>query len=206
MADPAVPACLSTPYSSKPGQRGGTIIAEDVLDLEEHERRLWDPDGYRPGPCELCGRCLHAHDFRIRTIRGHPELSWTSIRRYLCPLCRAVWQVLPAWLARCLHRTWAVVQATMAGSGVVEGEGADLRVSVPKSTVARWRGRLLLPALVLVQVLLGAGVEVGSAASLTSTRAELIDSLAGEGLVDGERKLEQVAGWVHRVMPGVRLM
>ena len=206
MADPALPACLSTPYSSKPGQRGGTIIAEDVLDLEEHERRLWDPDGYRPGPCELCGRRLHAHDFRERTIRGHPGLSWTSIRRYLCPLCGAVWQVLPAWLARCLHRTWAVVQATMAESGLVDAEGADLRGAVPKSTVARWRGRLMLPALVLVQVLLGAGVEVGSGMSMTATRAELVDGLADEGLVDGERKLEQVACWVHRVMPGVRLM
>ena len=78
--------------------------------------------------------------------------------------------------------------------------------SVPKSTIARWRGRLMLPALVLAQVLLGAGVEVSSGMSMTSTCAELVDGLADEGAIDGERKLEQVAGWVHRVMPGVRLM
>jgi hypothetical protein len=35
-------------------EKGGTIIAEDVTDAAMHERRLYDPDGYRPRFCPRC--------------------------------------------------------------------------------------------------------------------------------------------------------
>ncbi len=46
-------------------QKGGTIIAEDVTDRATHDRRICDPDGYRPAFCPNCGeRTLHVHDYR----------------------------------------------------------------------------------------------------------------------------------------------
>jgi hypothetical protein len=43
---PHAEACLVRLRPST--QKGGTIIAEDVLDRATHERRICDPDGYRP--------------------------------------------------------------------------------------------------------------------------------------------------------------
>jgi hypothetical protein len=57
-------ACLDRAYASS--QKGGTLIAEDVLDLETHERRLEDPGGYRPEGCRRCRSRVHVHDLRPR--------------------------------------------------------------------------------------------------------------------------------------------
>ena len=58
---PQAPRYLERRYGSS--QKGGTLIAEDVRDLETHERRLCDPDGYRPRRCPRCGHdVLHVHD------------------------------------------------------------------------------------------------------------------------------------------------
>ena len=38
------------------------------------------------------------------------------------------------------------------------------------------------------------------------SRGEWVDALAAAGVVQGPRKLEQLAVWVHRLAPGVRLM
>ncbi len=43
---PESEACLFRLRSST--QKGGTLIAEDVTDHATHERRICDPDGYRP--------------------------------------------------------------------------------------------------------------------------------------------------------------
>ncbi len=42
---PAARGCLDRAYTSS--QKGGTLIAEDVQDLEAHERRLQTPDAFR---------------------------------------------------------------------------------------------------------------------------------------------------------------
>jgi hypothetical protein len=64
-------ACLVRLRSSS--QKGGTIIAEDVTDRATHERRVCDPDGYRPPFCPNCGgRTLHVHDYRERVLRAEP--------------------------------------------------------------------------------------------------------------------------------------
>ena len=210
MPAPAPQACLMTPYSAKPGQKGGTLISEDVVTLEAHRARLVDPDGYRPERCEHCGlHRLHAHDFRTRVLRGDPETPAELIRRYLCPACCAVWRVLPAFIARRLHRRWAVVQAVVTSCGAVAATGAEPQVSVPARTADRWAGRLCATAILLTQLLAAAGHQVVEVLGTTGTacsRAELVDALAAAGLVEPARKLEQLAGWVHRLAPGVRLM
>jgi hypothetical protein len=54
---PQPEACLDRTYPSS--QKGGTLIVEEVRDLEAHEGRLEDPDGYRPARCPRCGgRCM----------------------------------------------------------------------------------------------------------------------------------------------------
>ena len=87
-------------------QRGGTKIAEDVTDWETHLQRVVTPDGYRPERCDHCGgRRLHGHGLRTRVLAGD-ELGTIDIRRYRCAVCRAVWQVLPGFVARRLWRRW----------------------------------------------------------------------------------------------------
>ena len=208
---PEAPGCLSTPYSAKPGQRGGTLIDEEVTDLATHRRLVVDPDGYRPDSCPTCffKGLVHAHDFRPRRLRAQPESPEEQIRRFRCPPCGAVWQVLPAVIARHLHRTWDVVQSAMVRSEGLDRIGNERRVRVGARTVRRWAGRLLLSALVLVQVLGESASffeEVLADLGLACTRAQLVESLADGGLVEPERKLADVASWVHRLVPGVRLM
>jgi hypothetical protein len=107
------PACLTRTYASR-GIKGGTVIAEEVIERSEHERRLLDPGTYREvvTPCVACkGTSLHAHCFRTRTLRpaarGAPSVIIT-IRLYLCT-CGAVFTVLPAFVARHLWRAWKTI-------------------------------------------------------------------------------------------------
>ena len=66
MPTPAAPAVLCTPDSTKPGQKGETLIAESVCDAKEH-RRLLENGGYRPEGCPHCGAFLHVLDKRARS-------------------------------------------------------------------------------------------------------------------------------------------
>lgn len=76
-------------------------------------RRLSDPDGYRP---EICAKCdwdvLHVHD---HPTRKPPEYGEISIVRHRCvnPKCGATWRILPAFLARHLHRAWRTIERTV---------------------------------------------------------------------------------------------
>ena len=210
MTYPATPSCLSTPYSAKPSQKGGTLIFEAVVTLEGHRERLLDPDGYRPEQCGHCGEHrLHAHDFRDRVLRADPDTAREQIRRYLCIACRAVWRVIPACIARHLHRRWDVVQSEVVSGGEVAASGTERRVSVPRQTARRWASRLRASAAQLIQVLVAAGVQVSHALGGLGgacSRAELVDALSAALLVDPARKLAQLAVWVHRLVPGIRLM
>ncbi len=49
LSPPQAPKYLERLYPST--QKGVTLIAEDVTDLETHRQRLSDPDGYRPRCC-----------------------------------------------------------------------------------------------------------------------------------------------------------
>ncbi|MGH9671410.1 MAG: DUF6431 domain-containing protein [Terriglobales bacterium] len=173
------------------------MIAEDVREVETHEKRLLDPDGYRPKNCLHCGGWrLHAHDFRERHQRGgDPDLPVT-IRRYRCTACRACWQILPQFVARWLWRSWPVVESAL---GVARHA---LAVNVPPQTLRRWRQRLGSQARALVQAL------------ATSAQPALEAVAAGVGLNAIRRALLRTCGdalaalaaLIHRLVPGLRLM
>ena len=201
MSTPAPPACLIRPYSAKPDQRGGTLIAEDVVDREEHRLLLTDPEAYRPPRCLHCDRDrLHAHDFRERHLRG--EAVPETFRRYRCSACRAVWFVLAAFMARHLHRSWAFVEAA---TGVRETDDREPATPAPARTLRRWFGRLLSSAGCVVQALVTSGVVLEGAAESRS-RADLLAAMVREKLLSARRPLAELAGWLHRLVPGLRLV
>src|SRR5438105_1019359 len=75
---PDPPPCLSRLRA--PGQKGGTLIAEGVLDHETHVRRLRNPDGYRPISCPSCqATILHIHDYRERKLRAEADRPVTTV-------------------------------------------------------------------------------------------------------------------------------
>lgn len=196
IVSPPPPAgCLETPYPSS--QKGGTLIAEDVTDVETHRRRLADPDGYRPDRCHNClFGTLHAHDFRERKPKQDPEHQVMWVRRYRCAYCGAVWQVLPGFLARWLHRSWEVVEGAVAGSR------SPSQPQVPHRTLQRWRERLRCSARRLVSVLASSGEPrweaLAGRVGPDATRAAL--------LAAWQRGMASLAALVHRLVPGVRLM
>lgn len=131
------------------------MIAGDVWDREEHERRLVDPGTYRP-VCPVCGRPMQGHGLRERRPLR------LDIRRYRCRPCRAVVQVLPAFVARNLWQTWPTVEAIVVPS--------ERKPRVAERTARRWRERAMLAARVVLHV-------------LSSLRTPVLDELvAGLGL------------------------
>jgi len=204
-------ACLNMTYSAKTKQKGGTIIFDDVHDLEKHRCLLANPDSYRPALCPSCySHTLHAHGFRERRLCASADIAIVSIRRYLCVTCKAVWQVLPTFIARCLHRTWQVVQSAMVMSGVLGKSGHERRVDVPYITRWRWSARLRSSAKVLTQALAAAGAQkiraVLAALSIECDRAMLIDELVRQNVIDATHKLGQFAHDIHQAVFGLRLM
>lgn len=208
MPIPAAPVCLTTAYSAKPGQKGGTLIAEQVRGIEEH-RCLLASGGYRPQGCPLCDRFLHVLDLRARKLRDQPDSAEELICRYRCRPCGAVWQVLPGFIARYLHRTWGAVQSAVVAAGGLERTGCERRVARKPSTLRRWLGRLGSSARVLTQAMVGAGARVEAVLKdlgALCTRGQWVEALAVAGVVENQRKLEHLACWIHRIAPGLRLL
>jgi transposase-like protein len=206
----ATASCLTTSYCSKPRQKGGTLLAEDVLTLDVHRRRLADPDLYRPSCCPTCKNdVMHAHGFRGRRLRGDPDSPCEDIRRYRCRACGAIWQVLPACIARCLHRRWCVVQSGLVQAEQLEPEGQEIRVRIPAGTLKRWMGRIRSSASALVHVLACAGREIAAALQgliVACSRVELLDLLSGKGLIPCRDKLACLSCLIHRLAPGIRVL
>ena len=209
---PEPPPCLLRRRPSS--QKGGTLIAEGVWERSEHERRLCLPDGYRPSFCRRCwGLILHVHDYRERQLRAEPGRPVARIIRHVCVACSAIWQTLPAFLARHLWRTWPVVERAMTGAvaGSVE---PDRRVGawprVPGRTQRRWRGRWLAAARFLIHVLAACGEDVWVALARTlgldATRAELVAAYVASTATPPGQRLGAVAALVDRLEPKVRLM
>jgi hypothetical protein len=197
---PPPPACLTRSYSSR-GIKGGTVIAEEVLERNRHEELLLDPDGYREvvAPCASCGgEHLHAHCFRTRDLRpaarGAPA-EVVTIRLYLCASCRAVFTVLPAFIARHLWRAWETVRS------VVEGG-----VRAARTTARRWGARLRSDASQLVQLFMA------SVTGKVKTRLARLRPLARGDFLRAlfpaaePSKFALAALWIHRLERGVRLM
>ncbi len=202
---PLPPVCLETSYMSR-GVKGGTVIAEDVRDLEAHRERLLDPDGYRAcaSPCRTCGEeTLHAHCFRERVLRpASPDESplIETIRLYLCPGCGGVFTVLPAVIARHLWRLWKTVEEVSTKS-----------TEAPRTTKGRWLSRLGSSAAHLLQALLAIGghllgAKLSSLLPKVRTRRDLVDAVTAARSVPADHPFAGLAGWIHRLERGIRLM
>jgi hypothetical protein len=202
-------SCLVTSRVSS--FKGGTLIAEDVRDLDAHQRRLCDPDGYRPDRCPRCDHdVLHVHCYPERHPRGEPSMPLVvQIAQYMCASaeCGATWRVLPMFLARHLWRAWKTIERVALPGAVVSPSTAP---PVPARTLCRWRARLAAAARVLVVLFAASGgVEfeaVVAQVGLDASRAELVRVYAEQtGVVHGGR-LAAVATLMHRLERGIRLM
>jgi hypothetical protein len=192
-----------------PEQNGGTIIFEIVTDLAEHERRIEDPEGYRPAFCPRCQRRkLHVHDYRGRVLRAEPGKPEISIVRFECAFCDAIWQVLPVFLARHLQRTWRVVERVLMPDAQAPSPGEETNrwPKVPPRTARRWRQRWLRPAHALVQALTTSGprwaalaIRQPKPATCAALMAEFAAGYAGNPLAG-------FAALIHRLQPGFRLV
>lgn len=194
---PTPPACLVRAYPSS--QKGGTLIAEDVTDWKTHQRRICDPDGYRPDFCPRCQHSvLHVHDYRTRLLAAEAGRPVAVIIRHRCahPDCRATWQILPLLIARHLWRSWTVVQRALSK------KRHPNQPEVPSRTRRRWRARLKTSARMIISGLAASGTQalekLAAIVGLEGTREELVGYWGGD--------LASLAGLIHRLMPGVRLM
>lgn len=200
---PPPPECLDRPYPST--QKGGTLIAEDVMDLATHEQRVAAPGGYRPDQCPGCEYVkVHVHEYRERHPLELPGVVVILVIRYRCPSCRAKWLILPAFLARRLWRTWKVVESATLGPPPPPSAPV-----VPKRTVRRWWSRLSASALLLAQLLATSGdnqlAATSAAVGLHGTREELVLAHAKASNTPAGQRLAVLATLVHRLAPGIRL-
>lgn len=202
IAPPEPEECLVRAYSSS--QKGGTIVAGEVMDLETHKRLVADPDGYRPSCCLACGELkLHRHEFRERKPKGEGMPPVLTIAVFKCTKCAATWRVLPGFLPRRLWHSWKTVGAC------TEVEPASKRVDSvgpSKRTVKRWNARLAARAKQLVLLLAASFGErlqrVAASLGAGTTRRELVEAFAA---LTGA-PLQALAALVHRLEPGVRVM
>lgn len=194
--------------------KGGTLIAEQVRTLQAHRARICTPDGYRPAACARCGgEAMHVHDYRPRHLVAFEELGSgrvspvIDVARYVCarPECGAIWQVLPALVARHLWRAWSTVEGA-----AFEDTDPAAAADVPERTRARWWSRLLSSARLLVQLFASeAGSTLEALAQrlgLGSTRYELVQAYAAHAGAAPGTRLASVAALVHRLASGLRLM
>lgn len=204
---PRAESCLET--SRKSRYLGGTIIAEDVQDLAEHERRLLNPDLYRPVACLKCGARVHVHTRPERHPCGDGLLpAVIEVLQFRCAsgVCRATWRVLPLFLPRHLWHVWKAVEQAVMPSASPAPHG----LPIGASTKARWQARLGSSARTLVVLLaLSGGVALENVAKrvgLLGTRGELVAAYAVEAVTAAGEWLSTLGALVHRLERGVRLM
>lgn len=205
---PAEP-CLDTSRMSR--FKGGTIIAETVRDLHEHRRRMADADAYRPGSCATCGNeALHVHCRPERHPKREPSLPpVVPVLQFRCAdvECGATWRVLPLFLARHLWHPWKAVERVVRPTEELPKAAAP---AVPAATQRRWRMRLESSARVLCALLaMSGGIELGGVAmqvGLGGTRGELVDAFKAVAAGAAGERLSPLAGLLHRLERGIRLM
>jgi hypothetical protein len=81
------------------------------------------------------------HDYRARVLRAESETPVAMIVRHLCVACEAIWQVLPAFIARHLWRTWPMVAQTLTPDAPPAPAAGRRGPPVPARTARRWRAR-----------------------------------------------------------------
>jgi hypothetical protein len=202
---PGFEACLFRLRSST--QKGGTLIAEEVADHVTHEQRICDPEGYQPPFCPRCGKGpLHRHDYRERVLRAEFGKPVTRIVRLVCVSCKAIWQILPLFIARHLWRTWNVVRYALMPDARPPSDPQQWP-KVPPRTVRRWRARWLRPALALAQILAACGKAACAAlATQLPTGATCADLVAAYAREHVNQPLAGLAALLYRLQPKVRLM
>ncbi len=96
----------------------------------------------------------------------------------------------------------------MTCDGELAAESVRLRVDVPKRTRQRWVARLRCAAAILVHALAGSlAIDERLTADLAGmTRAKVVEALTNVDLLARPHRLGMLAGWLHRLVPGVRLM
>lgn len=197
-APPAAQTCLVSSDASR-GRKGGTLIDERVLELSAHEAMMKDPASYRPAECRCGCTRLHLHDRRERRALGPGSAVVVTVVIFLCAKCFATWRVLPAFLARCLWRTWEVVEAALSDGG---------RPQVPARTVQRWKARLAQTARAAAQALATSGAPmlraVAQRVGLEASRGALMKAYAAA--TESPSLLAPLAALLHRLSPGLRLM
>ena len=182
-------------------QRGGTVIAAEIKDWEAHQQQMETVDGYRPARCAHCGGTrLHGHGRRERVLAGDEQCR-VEIRRYRCVGCRAVWQVVPGFLARRLWRRWEVVE------GALTGKRRRSRIPVPGRTRRRWRSKLVSDGRVVRHVL-SATQQPGLEAVVRHVQPICTrgDVLAAYRVYAGVDALVELGALLHRLAPGLRMM
>lgn len=201
LSPPRPLVCLTKSYLSRE-VKGGTVIAEDVTTLSRHNEHVVDPDSYRPfvTPCRGCGcGSVHAHCFRdrrLRPARRDGPVQIVTVRLFRCASCRAVFTVLPAFVARHLWRAWKTIE-----------EVSKSKLEAPRSTARRWLSRLRSDARQLV------GLFASSVEALAGeffkrgwqSRHAFVEALCA--LFDrGSERFAFTAAWIHRLAAGIRLM
>jgi Domain of unknown function (DUF6431) len=191
-------------------QKGGTLIAEEVTDWATHDRRICNPDGYRPPCCPRCGeRRLHVHDYRERQLRAASDTPVATIVRHACVACAAIWQILPAFIARHLWRTWDVVAHTVTEEAP-SATGPRRGLRIPARTARRWRARWQRPVQALTQILAASGAAAWAALAgrlrPDATCADLVTTYVALTGPCASSPLAAVAALLYRLQPRVRLM
>lgn len=198
------PPCLEHP--TPPNKKGGTLIAVDVGSFADHKRRLCNPNGYRPLFCPRCGKTkLHVHDYRERKLKGDSSVPTIRIIRFRCFECEAIWRILPAFVARCLWRSWQVVENETIAQAPPKG-----RVRVPLRTVQRWRARLLTDAATLI-IFIRHSDRFGQESTIEnslegSSRRAFIDWFANTEKLAPGTWLSAPAAFIHQRAPHLRLL
>jgi len=192
-------------------QKGGTLIAEDVTDRATHERRICDPDGYRPPFCPGChGTRLYVHDYRERILRAEPDKPVVTTVRHECVDCDAIWQVLPAFVARYLWRTWEVIAHVLTGEAAPTATRTLEWPKVPTRTARRWRARWGRPATYLVHVLTASGeaawAALGCLTRPDGTCGDLVAAYARSAACAGGCAMGAFAALIYRLQPRFRLV
>jgi hypothetical protein len=203
---------------------GGTLIAEQVWSVEEHEERLCDGQSYRPEQCGHCGcRRLHVHDYPLRRPLGEPLLTLLRVVRFICSneKCQATWRVLPAFLARHLWWVWRRVstatdstppsaEGAAETTGVAAGRAERDGRAVPGRTCRRWQQRLSASSRQLVVLMASRGVQqvhrVAEAVGLGATRRELVAAYEEALAISSRASLGAMAALIDRLERGVRVM
>lgn len=184
------------------------MIAEEVHDLGEHQRRLADIDGYRPGSCPTCGRGpMHVHTRPERHPLREPSLpSVVEVLQFRCAsdACGATWRVLPLFLARHLWHPWKAVERAVLPAP------ASSAPPIRPRTKARWWSRLESSGRVLVVLLAmsgGAALEdVSKRVGLDGTRRDIVVAYAAQSQAEPGERLASLGALAHRLERGIRLM